>query len=189
MRRAAFLLGIAAALAPVTGAAQAAGDHAAAEAAFLAALPPDDTPASPPASGEARVTTLLARNPGREADVRAAVRSGEECRSAAVRAQARAHLAAVARALPLATLVMLTRFYSGPDYARLSALSEIAEPSAAERAELQAISDRYALAEFTAETERQTERLWTEGGFFAAMTACDATEADALAARRLVDAP
>lgn len=162
--------------------------HAAAERAFLAALPDAGDPEPAPEIDAERLARLVARHPGREEDARAALRVGAECRQATVAAQAHAQLAATARALPEETLVRLTRFYTGPDYRRFTVLSEIAQPSDAEAAELQAIVTRNALMAFQAETRRQMQKLWEQDDFMPALAQCDGREDQALAARGLAEA-
>ena len=163
-----------------------AASHVKAERAFLAALPadPDDAPRED-ALDAAKVARLVALNPGRGVDVRAALMVGELCRAKAQRAQALLTLANTAKALPEPTLAALTSFYTGPDYARIDALDRQGQRSAAEQAELTALIARYRLADLQAAMKTETEKLWNDGGFFQELERCDAREAAAFTARGL----
>lgn len=169
--RARSALGLAAAL--VAASPAHAQDHAARVDRFLAALPPETPkPSDVPDAQEAETNArLVPANPGKEAEIRAATRARAVCSETASQKLARDALRGAAEKLTDAELDQLTGFYTGPDFARMTASG--AKPSEAEVAELM---KRYPLQRFMTVSREMTGEMMEQG--FAAFAACD----DALAA-------
>lgn len=132
---------------------------------------------------------LVALNPGKEAQVRAVLKSNLACTGPAVTAGTLRMLRTVARNLGAAPLQKLIGFYEGPDYAAFGALAARMEgnstPSPEDSAAMAKLMGTYPLQAFLQQMSRAEEIIAADAGFMEAAMKCASAQMEALEAAGL----
>ncbi len=157
---------------------------------FIASLPDREaiTEAAEEIDAE-ELARLAALNPGKEARVRAILRTNLACTGPAITAGSLRMLRTVARNLGGDGLQKLVGFYEGPDYAAFAALAARMEsqatPSAADSAAMAKFMGTYPLQAFHREMSRAGEIIAADSGFMSAAMKCASEQIEALEAAGL----
>lgn len=157
---------------------------------FIAVLPDrEEIDAAPTEVDAGEVSTLVALNPGKEAQVRSILQANLGCSGEAITAGTLRMLRTVARDLGEARLTRLIGFYEGPDYAAFAALgARMAgnpEPSAEDQAALAKLMEAYPLQAWLDQLNRAQEIMTADQGFMAAAMKCAEQQMNALEAAGL----